>query len=63
MAIAGAWKMNIFDVLEIDIDKFVLVANYLIKMGKEQRTTKTKPYAQKEQRIRVNDSTATGGWF
>lgn len=55
--------MTPFEVLDLDIDNFITVINYL--MNVEQTETNPKPRTGKktEQRIRVNDKTATGGWW
>lgn len=34
--------MTPFDVLEIDIDKFILICNYLVDLGSEKPTENTK---------------------
>lgn len=66
MMISGSWKMNIFEVLKQDIDTFILISNYLINLGNRQ-TNSSSPVrhkaSDKNERIRVNDKTATGGWF
>jgi hypothetical protein len=58
---AERWNSNPFEVLNQDIDDFILIANSLIRKNNK---TEAKSTAQpKEQRIRVNDKTATGGWW
>ena len=58
---AGMWNESPFEILQKDIDDFILLVNHHIKMGrKTKKSTATKTG---EERIRVNDATATGGWF
>ena len=61
---AEKWHCTPFEVLDKDIDDFITVANYIISLGKtsNDHNTKTKT-KDKETRIKVNDKTATGGWF
>lgn len=59
---AEKWHTSPFDVLEKDIDDFILIANILINKQTATKSEKTKN-PKKEERIRVNDATATGGWF
>lgn len=53
--------MTPFEVLKTDIDDFIILINYLMNI--EQTETRPKGKTKKEQRIKVNDETATGGWF
>lgn len=55
--------MTPFDVFEKDIDEFIILANYLMNFQGEQEPEKRIVNNKKETRIRVNDKTATGGWF
>lgn len=63
---------NFFELLNQEIDEVIMTINFYILLGEEenqqptkQTTTPTrKPVAKKKnERIRVNDATATGGWF
>lgn len=61
---AEKWHCTPFEVLEQDIDDFIIVANYIISLGKTSNEhSTTKNVNKKETRIKVNDKTATGGWF
>ena len=53
--------MSPFDVLEKDIEDFIILSNYLLSLDTEPQS-KLKNY-NKPIRIKVNDKTATGGWF
>lgn len=50
-----------FDVFEQDTDEVIMIINFYIELGTEKSYTSTGK--KKEERIRVNDKTATGGWF
>lgn len=64
MLFSERWNMSPFDVLEKDIDDFIVISNYLMSMDIETEEKTTKNITRKkETRIRVNDKTATGGWF
>lgn len=57
-----------FEIFKQDKDEVIMLINYFIEKadtneatGLSTKTTKTENNAQK--RVRVNDKTATGGWF
>lgn len=56
--VAKEYGISPFDVLNSDIDDFARLVNYLVESGRGEQTKK-----KTEKRIRVNDSTATGGWW
>lgn len=62
MTLSASMNCSPFIVFEQDTDEVIMIINYYIEVGDEQpqkQTAKNK----KEERIRVNDKTATGGWF
>ena len=61
MLFAERWKMTPFEVFEKDIDDFIILSNYLLSLDAEPQPKAEK--RRKETRIKVNDKTATGGWF
>ena len=62
--IANEYKISPFEVLNSDIDDFARLVNFLVETGNDGKAeTKPKATKNKEQRIRVNDETATGGWW
>lgn len=63
MLFAEKWHTAPFDVLEKDIDDFILVANYMIGLGKESKNENKSISKNKQQRIKVNDKTASDGWW
>ena len=50
-----------FVVFEQDTDEVIMIINFYIELGNEQPAKKAE--RKKQDRIRVNDKTATGGWF
>ena len=51
---AEKWDTTPFAILRQDVDEFILLVNKLIKDGRKTNAP---------QMVRVNDKTATGGWF
>lgn len=53
-----------FEILSKDKDEVIMVLNYYIEKGFNSNSAQaaTKP-ARNAERIRVNDKTASGGWF
>lgn len=56
--------MTMFDVMDRDTDEVIAIINYYIKRheGQEEKAAPQRS-KQSEVRIRVNDKTATGGWY
>ena len=59
--------MTVFDVLNQNMDDVIMLINYYIERGMEQgvdkATTQHSYSGKRAERIRVNDKTATGGWW
>lgn len=62
--------MTPFDLFAQDTDEVIMLLNYYILKGENAPKAEARPQARAahvkpkgEQRIRVNDKTATGGWF
>ena len=56
--------MSYFDVLEKDVDFVIMFINYLLEKAEEEPKKETKDIpSNKPTRVRVNDDTASGGWF
>ena len=51
-----------FVIFEQDTDEVIMILNFYIEIGDDNPEAKTIKRG-KENRIRVNDKTATGGWF
>lgn len=58
ITLAERWQMSPFDIMDRDIDDFILIANRLMKNNNTKSIKGNTP-----ERIRVNDKTATGGWY
>ena len=59
-----------FEVFNQDVDEVIMLINFYIELGAEQKlnnpiqkANKTQTANSRQERIRVNDATATGGWF
>lgn len=64
LTISANLNTSIFEVFEQDVDEVIMLINFYLAYGqKTSNTPTTASGAKKEQRIRVNDKTATGGWF
>ena len=69
MTLANEWKLTPFEIFNKDTDEVIMTINYYIALGDTQTETVeatqsgTQYSNNKEVRIRVNDKTATGGWF
>lgn len=61
MFFAAEYKTSPFDILSKDIDDFIVVVNYLLKMG--ERGGNQNKDSRNDAKILVNDKTATGGWW
>ena len=67
MTLAANNNCSIFEIMEQDTDDVIVVINFYIALGAEnpqpaQIKNKSKVKG-KEERIRVNDKTASGGWW
>ena len=56
--------MSYFDVLEKDVEFVIMFVNYLLEKSEESPQQANVPTnTTTPQRVRVNDDTATGGWW
>lgn len=60
MLVAKEYGISPFEVLNSDIDDFARLVNFLVESGRETSKGMKK---KNDERIRVNDKTATGGWW
>lgn len=64
MTIANTMNCSPFVVFEQDTDEVIMLINFYIQLNDNAETVKPAPATKSgETRIRVNDKTATGGWF
>lgn len=65
LTLAQNLNTNVFQIFDQDVDTVITLINFYIAYG--DQTGATVPDAKnsysKETRIRVNDDTATNGWF
>ncbi len=61
MTLAANINSNPFQIFDRDADEIIMLINFYIELGNE-KTSNPVPI-KKEKRIRVNDKTATGGWW
>lgn len=57
--------ITIFEILQQDTDDVIMLINYYIEKGNDENneTSKTQMKVGGVKRIRVNNKTATGGWY
>ena len=57
--------LTMFDIFNKDMDDVIMLINYYIERGedKETKVPQKSGSGKREERIRVNDKTATGGWY
>ena len=68
MTLSASMGCSMFDLYDQDTDEVIMTINYYILLSEQEPTETTtapthKPVAKKQERIRVTDETATGGWF
>lgn len=66
--LAKAFNVLPFEIFKQDKDEVIMLINYLIEKGEDEPEgtciKEEKMHVKnKQQRIRVNDKTATGGWY
>lgn len=67
MTLATNLHISPFEIFAQDVDDVILMINFYLRLGKESNNKMNAPkrakMPNKEERIRVNDKTATGGWY
>lgn len=67
MEISKVFNLSPFEVMKQDKDSVIMMINYYIEKGdnetEETRQRDTIQHNTRGGRVRVNDKTATGGWF
>lgn len=64
--LAKSFNVLPFEIFKQDKDEVIMLINYLVEKGETSETKaeiKHKNKPNSKQRIRVNDKTATGGWW
>lgn len=62
MTLSQNLNVSPFEIFDREIDEVIMLINFYIELGNAEKPTQSNANG-KEQRIRVNDETATGGWF
>ena len=69
MTLAANLHCSPFEIFDQDCDEVIMMINFYLILGKENGESRKPSIKQKSrnfgsnERIRVNDKTATGGWF
>lgn len=66
MTLAGNLNCSPFEIFEQDVDEVIMLINFYILLGEEHKQdgkVEQSKTGGKDKRIRVNDKTATGGWW
>lgn len=66
--VSKTFNLSPFDVMRQEKDDVIMLINYFIQKGERTDTeskteTVKKRNGKKVERVRVNDKTASGGWF
>jgi hypothetical protein len=60
--LARSYNVTPFEIMAQDCDEVILFINYLLRKA-EQTPSPAAPAKSEKQYIKVNDRTATGGWW
>lgn len=63
MTLCRIYNLTPFSLFKEDSEEVIMLINYLIEKSGENKNNHQNTYQKKEERIRVNDKTATGGWY
>lgn len=55
--------MTPFELFKQDVEEVIMLINYFIEKGETTPSQNSQNSSKKEERIKVNDKTATGGWY
>ncbi len=62
MTLAATFGCSPFAIFEQETDEVIMLLNYYLELANDETPRKVNSNT-KEKRIRVNDKTATGGWW
>lgn len=62
MTLSANLNCSPFEIFSREIDEVITIINFYIELGANENSNESVSNT-KETRIRVNDKTATGGWF
>jgi hypothetical protein len=66
MTLATNLHVSPFEIFQQDCDEVIMLINFYLIIGSERKDSAghaAKPQKTNDMRIRVNDKTATGGWY
>lgn len=67
LTLSGKLNCSIFEIFNQDCDEVITLINFILLLGEETKTAETTTTPLKtntnNKRIKVNDKTASGGWF
>lgn len=52
-----------FEILKQDKDEVIMLLNYMAEKSETTQSVRPAQHSDKQQYIKVNDRTATGGWW
>jgi hypothetical protein len=55
--------MSPFDIMAQDCDDVIMFINHFLKKAENEPAASTAPANNGQEKIKVNDRTATGGWW
>jgi hypothetical protein len=61
--LARSYNVTPFEIMAQDCDEVILLINYLLLKAEQHPASATAPANSDKQYIKVNDRTATGGWW
>ena len=61
--LARSYNVTPFEIMAQDCDEVILLINYLLRKAENASASSDTPASRDKQYIKVNDSTATGGWW
>lgn len=64
VTLARSFNVTPFEIMAQDCDEVIMLINYFLKKAEVEPSTEAAPANNnKQQYIKVNDRTATGGWW
>jgi hypothetical protein len=61
--LARSYNVTPFEIMAQDCDEVILLINYLLRKAENAPVSSATPANSDKQYIKVNDGTATGGWW
>ena len=61
--IARSYNVTPFEIMAQDCDEVIMLINYMLRKAENAPASANAPANSDKQYIKVNDRTATGGWW